>query len=205
MKKLSEAEQEQIQADCVAGEEAGWEALFRHFHPIAFWVASGPTFRLSKEQSEDVAQVTMMGLCAAIRKGTVRSLSGCVRAIAHNKCVDLLRKNDPLRHVVDSPDGENDLGWIPDLSEVPLEIAESDAFRILRNTLEVMESPCDDLLTWRYYKGASYKEMASQTSIPFAQVGVRIKRCLKKLKKMMELERPALSNELEALMTGGSL
>ena len=80
MKKLLEAEQEQILADCVADKEAGWEALFHHYHPIAFWVASGPTFRLSKEQSEDVAQVTMTGLCAAIRTGTVRCLPGCVRA-----------------------------------------------------------------------------------------------------------------------------
>ena len=203
VKNLSEAEQEQLLADCVAEKDAGWEALFRHFHPIAFWVASGPTFRLSKEQSEDVAQVTMVGLCTAIRKGTVRSLSGCVRAIAHNKCIDLLRKNDPLRHTVDSPGGENDLEWIPDLREVPLETAESDAFLVLRQTLETMGNPCLGLLMRRYYKGASYKETAAATSIPFAQVGVRIKRCLEKLKKMLEQERPAFSKELEALMAGG--
>jgi RNA polymerase sigma factor (sigma-70 family) len=199
VKKLSEEEQKQIVADCVADKNCGWEALMRHYRPFALWVASSK-FRLSKDQSEDIAQLTMVGVCKAIRNGKVRSLEAYVPAIARNKCIDLLRKNDPLRNISTSPDEENDAGLIPDWREIPLEIAESEAFCVLRHSLESMDSPCDKLLTVRYREEASYEEIAKQTSIPVTQVGTRIKRCLKTLRRILEQERPALMSELEALV-----
>lgn len=201
MKKWSEEKAADVMAACVAGDDSGWEKLFHHCYPTAEQIASGAIFQFSKEHAEDVAQQTMIALCSAVQKRSVRNLSGFVRTVAHHKCVDLLRKNDPLRHTDGSAEGENNPEWIPDPSRISLAVAESDTFCILRQTLEEMKNPCLELLKCRYSKGASYKEIASAVSIPSTQVGVNIKRCLTKLKNLLNQQRPSFSKELSALVT----
>lgn len=198
MKKLSEQQAQEILEDCIAGNESGWRTLFQHFYPIAQWVA-GSKFHLSTEQAKDIAQQTMIDLCSAITANKIRNISGYVRTASHNKCVDYLRKNDPLKP--QSISSEDDLDQLSSHVEAPLSYAESEALSVLRQCLQDMKKPCSILLSERYYEEKSYKEVALTLSLPTAQIGVRITRCLEKLKLTLESSQPGLFTELAGLLT----
>jgi len=199
VKKLSEAQSNKILADCVAGDEDGWRKLFQYFHPVALWVAAGPRFCLSEEVSKDIAQRVMIDLCAAIQAGKVRNLSGYVRTAAYNKCVDLLRKKDPLNHRVPFNEDEDELENISYLKDIPSAYADSAAIEALNQCLSYMGNPCSDLLTQRYYGSKSYTEIALSLSLPAGQIGTNVARCLEKLKKLLEQTYPGFGDELAGL------
>jgi RNA polymerase sigma factor (sigma-70 family) len=122
-----------------------------------------------------------------------------VRTAAHNKCVDFLRKKDPLMNRAPCETDEHEQDLIPDPKELPSAYADSAAVEALRQCLHTMGNPCYDLLIQRYYAGNSYKEIALTLSLPDGQIGPRIAHCLEKLKKFLEQTYPGLGSELAGL------
>ena len=195
-----EMEANRLLAACAEGEDGAWRELFRRFFPAARWIAAGPRFHMPDELAKDIAQQTMIDLCAAVMRRKVRNASGYVRAVAHNKCVDVLRRNEPLDNLSAPSTREHALDGNEIPPKIPLTRAEDDLFADLRDCLEDLGNPCSELLALRYFHGKSYKEVSSGASIPEAQVGMRLTRCLAKLRTHLEQRRPALREELAELL-----
>jgi len=201
MEKLSEVQSKEIMEACIAGKESGWRDLFRHFYPLARWIAS---VHLSADRADDIAQETMIALCAAVKAGKVRNLPGYVRTVAHNKCVNFLRKKEPLDYRINPAEQEDELDGIAAPVEIPLEMAEEDAMTALSRYLQEMEHPCSELLKKSYLERKSYDELSSALSIPAAQVGMRIRRCREKFRVFLEKNRPAFFAEVAAFYSARS-
>jgi len=201
MAAITKTQADELLAACVDGDDDAWRELFRLLYPLAHWIASGPKFRMPDDLARDIAQETMIDLATAIRREKVRNLSGYVRAVAHNKCVDRIRGNSPLDNLAHPEAQKKALHSAPVPEEMPLHRAESDVIEALRMCLADIGEPCHELLTQRYLHEKSYKEVASYMSIPVAQIGVRVGRCLKRLQDALAERRPRLQQELRELLS----
>lgn len=193
MEEASKLQADEILAACLANETSGWERLYRQFYPLARWVASYPNgrFHLPDDVSENIAQDVMIGLCAAIRAGKIKkNLVSYVRGIAENKCLDYIRdktrkeNNVNLNYWVGEPETSS-------AKDVYFEYAENDCVAVLMRCLKNIGEPCATLLELRYFAEKSYEEMALAAAIPVKHTGVRLNRCKKTLKKMVEEAHPA--------------
>jgi len=196
-------EANEILAACVANSASGWDSLFRRFRFLAYWVASDSDgrFHLPHDVAEDISQETMKATCAAIKCGQVRKNLTCyIRVIAHNKCADYIEKNDRLKPVLRDLRQEAAEKRKPGYTKIPLKYADNDFVAALNECLQNMGNPCATLLAQRYYEEKSYEDIAATASVPSAQVGVRLARCLGKIKKMLEIACPSFCTELAELL-----
>jgi len=186
---------------CAAEDRHAWEELYRRFFQIAVWVATGPRMGLSHEEGLDIAQETMIDLSKAIRDGKLRSsLLGYVKVVAHNKCVDLIRKHDPLRKKAEQrEDGSDPLDSVAS-DPVTLGSDTHLAVNVLSQALAALQPPCDGLLRKRFYDNKKYRVIADEFDMPVNQIGVYLERCLTRLKHHLQQTHPKIWRDLRHLL-----
>lgn len=195
----SSATDQNLVARCLRGESSAWAELFRVNFRHAEQVALAPPFRFTTHEAEDIAQETMIELARKLDE--VENIPAFVGVIAHNKCVDRVRKKKPvLQTDLAGADGDGpDLDQLAAVTPLPLESANDELLTLLTGALESLGDSCRMLLHHRFFDELSYKDIAARLAIPNAQVGVYLARCLNRLRAQIE-KRPDVWKELAALL-----
>ena len=177
---MSEVSQELI-GRCRLGDEAGWEELFAMTYPLSRWAVRHTIFNCSADMVEELAQETMVSLAKSIGKiEDPAHLRNFVVRVTRNRCLNYMKKKREL--FVEVPE------TIPDDKDLLDDINDKarDAIGVLREAVTVLKEPCRAIVRDRFLEGCSHKAIADRNRIDIKQIGVRLKRCLGLLKRMLE-------------------
>ncbi len=193
------ADYQELVARCLRGDSKAWSELFHANFRHAEMVALAPPFRFHVHEAEDIAQETMIEL--ARKLAGVENIPAFVGTVAHNKCVDRVRKMKPVLES-DLPHGEDEdpsLDSVAQPETLPPELADSEVLGELLGAVETLGEMCRGIPHNRFFEELAYKDIGERLSIPAPQVGVYLARCLTRLRTQIE-QRPDLWKELEALL-----
>ena len=193
------ADYQELVARCLRGDSKAWSELFRVNFRHAEMVALAPPFRFHAHEAEDIAQETMIEL--ARKLAGVENIPAFVGTVAHNKCVDRVRKMKPVLES-DLAHGEDDdpsLDSVTQPETVSPELVDDESLGALLGAIETLGEMCRGILHNRFFEELAYKDIGERLSIPQPQVGVYLARCLARLRTQIE-QRPDLWKELEALL-----
>lgn len=195
---FDEAECKHLRERCLEQDDKAWRELYRRSFNIARSTALAPPFRFDVSTAEDLAQDVVVELAKKIRE--VENWIGFTGRVAHNKCVDRVRKKKEIPLSTLMREGEE--GFFETISPpgfLPEMLDDDVAMAFLRSALADLGQPCQNLLRVRFFDELSYSDAAVQVSIPSDQVGVYISRCLDRLRKKIEAQ-PRIWAELKAMM-----
>jgi len=154
-------------------------------------------FILSKEDVEDITQSAFVSLATALNNfDCAQSLPRFVCVITERVAIDEFRKWKAARRNAESQTGqpEFELAVSPetnsdiDLPDRKMERAERAS--CLGAAMKELDSSCRELLTLRYLKDLSYKEIAERFGVSENTLTVQARRCLEKLRiKYRDAER----------------
>jgi len=187
---------------CRTGDEDAWRLLYSQHWERTRNLARSPKFHLSFADAQDIAQRVMIDLWRTIMDNKLRGrVGGYVAEVTHNKCVDLIRKKDPIRGAEwteGGPEAPDPFLTIPAPVPLPINTFEPTVLAELKAILAGIKDECRSLLSYRFSSGMAYRELAAACHIPEPQVGMRLKRCLSGLREILK-KRPGLADELKGL------
>ncbi len=137
---------------------------------------------ISKADAEDATQETMLrGLGQVQQLRTKAALGAWLRGIAHNVCVDIIRKNTVRETSQDS-------------STVAITKTENDASETAELTaaLNQLPEPLREVILLHYYEKRSYDEMAEWLGVARSTVNDRLRRARSQLKQIVVSDRSTL-------------
>lgn len=191
-----------LQKRCLKGDDSAWRELYQNVFSRAKAIAQATPFRFDTSTAEDIAQDVVVELTRKLVD--VENISGFVGRVAHNKCVDYIRKKKEtpfsslVRENSDSTECAIDVAG-PDF--LPETLDDNRALLVVRRKLMELGEPCRELIQGRFFDDLSYEEVANRVSLPASQVGVYLARCLGRLRKHLE-NTQGLWAELEGLLRG---
>ena len=197
---LYPAEDSRLRERCLEQDDSAWRELYRRSFRIAHSIALAPPFRFDPGTADDIAQVVVVELASHLPD--VKNWIGFTGRVAHNKCVDRVRKRKEVPISVlakNEQDEEHLVGNLPGLEFLPETLDDDKTLSFVRTALSELGQPCRDLLRARFFEELSYEEAAIQVSISPAQIGVYIARCLDRLRKRIEAQ-PGAWTELRAVV-----
>ncbi|MFH1430131.1 MAG: RNA polymerase sigma factor, partial [Candidatus Uhrbacteria bacterium] len=130
---------------------------------------------LSVDDAEDVVQDVLLKAYANLRGfDTKRSFSTWIYRIAHNECVNALKK----RHREPVPFFDPDVLFPhPVAKETAADAAERDELlNTIERFLEQLDPKYREVVVLHYIEERPYKEIADILRVPISTVGVRLKR-----------------------------
>lgn len=186
-------------ARCLRGETSAWSELFKTNYRLAEFIARAPPFQFNTHEAEDIAQETMIEL--ARKLANVENIKAFVGVVAHNKCVDRVRKKKEVfvRDLASDDRGEDPMERVLAPEPVSFELVDNESLSAIREAIDSLGDPCKSILFQRYFEELSYKKIAEQTAVPLPQVGVYLARCLARLRADLETH-PTLWAELASLL-----
>ena len=172
----------QLLESCRNGDEKSWRQLFSSLYPFAKWVARRWLRTEDEGVVEEIAQETMSAIVLKVAHvNDVEYLGRIVRRIARNKCVDYLRRNEVKFEELSE---ESEV-----LMAAPIpESIEDDVIVALRSAFMKLAETCKSILRSRFFAEKSYKEISAELGVDVNQVGVRISRCLVRLRVLLSAE-----------------
>jgi RNA polymerase sigma-70 factor (ECF subfamily) len=162
---------EELVADCRAGDEQAWNELVERFSRYVAAIAT-QAFRLSSHDAEDAFQDVFAR--AYTQLGTLRSdaaIRPWLGQLTRNRCLDLLRSSGRIELVADVDER------VPD--EV---IATLDEALSVREALDRLSPECREILDRFFARDESYRTIGDALTLPPGTVASRISRCLGKLR-----------------------
>lgn len=190
---------------CLRGEEDAWREFYKGVFILARSVALYAPFRFDEETAADIGQDTVIEITRKL--ATAKNWGAFARRIAHNKCVDRVRKKKETPLTSFARNGEEVERLLDNLTApeyLPETLDDSRALALLRATLDGLGQPCASLLRHRFLDEMSYDNVAIQNSIPANQVGVYISRCLGRLRRAIQ-GHPRMWDELKELLRTGAM
>lgn len=194
------APSDDLQKRCLRGEDSAWRELYGRAFAAARSIALAPPFCFDAAAAEDIAQDTVVELTKQLAE--VKHWQAFTGRVAHNKCVDRVRKRKevPLAsHARDENEESRIVNSLPAPEFLPESLDDNKALECLRVVVQDLGQPCRGLLHARFFDELSYAEVAVRVAMPSGQVGVYIGRCLDRLRKRIEVQ-PKIWAELRELM-----
>ncbi|MGO9119525.1 MAG: RNA polymerase sigma factor [Desulfomonilaceae bacterium] len=196
MEKFSRSQDEVLVRACIAGSEVAWQEFYSRFIGLMRAVIK-KRFILCKEDVEDITQSAFVSLATALNNFDYeQSLPRFVCVITERVAIDEYRKWKTARRNAESQTGQLDfdLAVSPetksdiDLPDRQMERAERAS--CLGAAMKELDLSCRELLTLRYLKDLSYKEIAERFGVSENTLTVQARRCLEKLRiKYRDAER----------------
>lgn len=146
-------------------------------------------FLFITEDAEDIVQDVFLKAFTNLQQfDTGRSFSSWLYRIAHNECINQLRKKEKMPFPFFDPDT---LFPHPVAREqTDRTILDEDAKRILETLLGKLKPQYREVVVLYFFEEFEYKTISDILQIPISTVGVRLSRAKKELKKL------ALDNEI---------
>jgi RNA polymerase sigma factor (sigma-70 family) len=200
---LYPVEDSRLRERCLNQDDSAWRELYRRSFSIARSIALAPPFRFDPGTADDIAQGVVVELTNQLPD--VQNWIGFTGRVAHNKCVDRVRKRKeiPISVLATTEQEEQNLvGNLPGVEFLPETLDDAQTLTFVRSALAELGQPCQDLLRARFFDELSYADVAIRVPVPAEQVGVYIGRCLGRLRKRIE-EQPGVWEELRAMISAG--
>lgn len=132
---------------------------------------------ISKADAEDATQETFLRAFKQVSKlRSQEALGGWLRRIAHNVCVDMIRKNR-----VRATTG--------DVNAVVASVDETTEPPPLLDALRELDEPYREVILLHYYEKMTYDQMAAWLGVARSTVNDRLSRARQQLRKMLAVDR----------------
>lgn len=179
--KMTTRTDREIWAEVLAGSSPAWTALVRRYEKLVYTVASRAG--LSYADVGDCFQTTWLQLYQARKRiQEPDRLSAWLVTTAKREALKLRRKAQRFSPIEDSPD-PIDSGELPDeeLERVQLQ-------HELETGLGQLDKRCNQLLQALFFapEKRTYEEIAKSLGVSSNTLGPARKRCLERLKKILE-------------------
>jgi RNA polymerase sigma-70 factor (ECF subfamily) len=191
----SEREQDEIRLveRCAsASEEAYAELVARFETPLMNYIAR---FVGNRTAAEDLFQETFVRVVSSIRRFDPRCrLSTWLFTIAHNLCIDFLRRTSRLRHVSVGRDEDDNSSArrvalaqiLPDgRASAPEAAQKTEERELVLSCLRELAPAKREALILRIYEGLSYEEIADVTNSHVGTVKFRVHDAIRDLARKM--------------------
>lgn len=196
---MSRSETELIEL-CLTGDTGAWEELYRLHYARVRRIIGFRRWGFSQNEVEDGVQEVFMEVVRSLPRFRGDSnLTTFITRLARNRCISHLRKKTALKrgkeelgYVLEEGRGEEDSPRALAVEEGagPEEtlLAKGDA-RALVGALEQLGPDCQQIIRLRYFHQQSYNEICALLELPLGTVCSRLKRCLLKLKTLLDKEQ----------------
>jgi len=188
--------EEQLIARCLQGDASAWEEVYRRHYGRVKQVIGWRRWGFSPIEVEDGVQEVFLQLVRAL-PGFRReaSLATFLTHLARNRCISNLRRKTAGKRgreeLSATLEGEREEGmpFTPAVDPDPgpeASVLSAEQARLVARALEALSPECRQVLSLRYYKQLSYKEICSALSLPLGTVCSRLKRCLGHLRGQLQ-------------------
>jgi len=168
-----------------AGDRRAFEALYDRYSPAVFGVA------LKMLGDREVAEEAVQEIFWRIwqRSGSFdssRAFAPWLFGIAHNYCIDELRRRRVRPQQVYEDDDHPILSEIPDAADVGETAVLSDQRRLVREALDQLPEEQRQALLLAYFGGLTQQEIAAKLGNPLGTVKTRMRLGLQKLRSLLQ-------------------
>ncbi len=170
---------EQVARLVQSGDAEAFGVLMKRYEPKIFRYSR--KFLKSSEDCQDMVQETFVKAYRNIQSfDTTRKFSSWLYRIAHNECINFLKK----KRVESVPLFDLDV-LMPHAAVVEQknELEQQEIKELMDRSLDSIDLKYREPLVLYYLEGFDYKEIADILRIPIATVGVRLKRAKVALKQ----------------------
>jgi RNA polymerase sigma factor (sigma-70 family) len=196
MEKFSRSQDEALVRACLAGSEVAWREFYSRFIGLMRTVIKKRLI-VSKEDVEDITQSAFVSLATALNNFDYeQSLPRFVCVITERVAIDEYRKWKAVRRNAESQTGQPEFdsavspGTNSDIDPPDRKMERAERASCLGAAMKELDPPCRELLTLRYLKDLSYKEIAERFGVSENTLTVQARRCLEKLRiKYRDAER----------------
>jgi len=188
MRQRNEPEDQDLVARCLAGSEDAWNEFYGRFAGLVRVVVR-KYVRPGTVDVEDMSQSAFIAVASALKSyDGEQSLPKFISLIAQRAAIDEYRKTRAAKR---SGEVNLDLDSVEDatttLEEAPeLQDERLDKARLaqrLRSALNELEPRCRDLITLRYFRELSFKEIGESFGVTENTATVQTRRCLESLRE----------------------
>ena len=200
MEKQSQSQDEALVRECLSGSEAAWQEFYSRFIGLMRSVVK-KRGSLSPEDVDDITQSAFVSMATALANYECgRSLPRYVCLITERVMIDQYRKRMAARRATEREVGQHDetgaelTATVSSDRELPDEqVQRMELASHLRGALDSLDVRCKELVTMRYYRDLSFKEISESLGASENTVTVQMRRCLERLrKKFDEVENKGL-------------
>jgi RNA polymerase sigma-70 factor (ECF subfamily) len=178
---------EQLIAAVAHGDRRAFETIYDRYAPAVFGLAL--KMLRDREVAEEIVQEVFWRVWQ--RAGSFdckRSFAPWLFGIAHNACIDELRRQRMRPQSIRGDDEYSLLSMIPDdtdVSELALHVEQR---RSVAEALQQLPVEQRQALTLAYFGGLTQPEIAEQVEAPLGTVKTRIRLGLQKLRDMLQVQ-----------------
>lgn len=179
------AEDDELIRRVALGDRQAFEALYDRYAPAVFGVA----LRMLGEREiaeEAVQEIFWRVWQRAASFDRSRAFAPWLFGIAHNYCIDELRRRRVRPQPVYEDDEHPVLSDIPDEADVGETAALSDQRRIVREALDQLPDEQREALLLAYFGGLTQQEIATRLGNPLGTVKTRMRLGLQKLRALLQ-------------------
>jgi RNA polymerase sigma-70 factor, ECF subfamily len=185
---------------CLNGDPGAWDELYRAHYARVRRIIGFKRWGFSNNEVEDGIQEVFMEVVRSLPRFRGESnLTTFITRLAKNRCISHLRKKTALKR------GKEELGYVLEEGKgdedspraIAVEegagpeqalMAQGDA-KALVSALEQLGPDCQQIIRLRYFHQQSYNEICGLLELPLGTVCSRLKRCLLKLKNLLDKEQ----------------
>lgn len=173
---------------CRASEGAAWDALFDQYYATFVFQLSGD---FSHEDTEEICQETFLSAVRNLSSFRAKSsFQTWLLRIAANKAMDFRQRTHAAKrggHSIHlSLDAQAD-GERPPIDPPAPRLGpdglllQAETFQLVRQSLDRLSQPCQEILELRYYGDLSYDDIAQELGLNPKTVSSRLSKCLDRL------------------------
>ena len=193
---MPRTEAELIEA-CLNGDSGAWEELYQAHYVRVRRIIGFKRWGFSNNEVEDGVQEVFLEVVRSLpRFRGDAHLGTFITRLARNRCISHLRKKtaqkrgkEELGYVLEEGKGEADAPRALAVEEgagpEELLVGSQDA-KALVEALHELGPDCQQIIRLRYFHQQSYNEICALLELPLGTVCSRLKRCLLKLKTLLD-------------------
>ena len=179
------AEDERLVTRVAAGDRRAFEALYERYAATVFGLAL--KMLGDREVAEDAVQEIFWRVWRRLGSfDRSRAFAPWLFGIAHNYCIDELRRRKVRPQQVYEDDDHPILSDIPDDTDVGETAILAEQRQVVRTALEQLPEEQRQALLLAYFGGLTQQEIAAQLGNPLGTVKTRMRLGLQKLRALLQ-------------------
>jgi len=179
------AEDERLVTRVAAGDRRAFEALYERYAATVFGLAL--KMLGDREVAEDAVQEIFWRVWRRLGSfDRSRAFAPWLFGIAHNYCIDELRRRKVRPQQVYEDDDHPILSDIPDDTDIGETAILTEQRQVVRSALEQLPEEQRQALLLAYFGGLTQQEIAAQLGNPLGTVKTRMRLGLQKLRALLQ-------------------